>query len=102
MRKEITDILEKTYNNLILRRTTVPLLLSNPGTGKSTIIKQFAESKGVKMVKITLSQRMPNEVVGMLMPDTKTGKMVAFNRNNMHYSFYRAPVASIRLRASLH
>jgi hypothetical protein len=73
------DILEKTYTNPILRRTTVPLFMSSPGQGKSTVIKQFAESKGVNMVKITLSQRMPNEVVGMLMPDLKTGKMVAFN-----------------------
>jgi len=79
MIKEMLDILEKTYTNPILRRTTVPLFMSSPGQGKSTVIKQFAESKGVNMVKITLSQRMPNEVVGMLMPDLKTGKMVAFN-----------------------
>lgn len=63
------DVLEKTYNNLILRRITVPLFMSSPGIGKSTIVRNFAKSKGVKMIKITLSQRMPNEVVGGLMPD---------------------------------
>jgi MoxR-like ATPase len=40
--------------------------MSNPGIGKSTIIREFAEKKGVKMVKITLSTRMPNEVAGMV------------------------------------
>lgn len=79
MIKEMNEILEKTYNNPVLRRTTVPTFFSNPGTGKSSVIREFAKNKGVNMVKITLSQRMPNEVVGMLMPDLKTGKMIAFN-----------------------
>ena len=79
MIKQINDILEKTYSNPILRRTTIPTFFSSPGGGKSSTIAKFAESKGVNMVKITLSTRMPNEVVGMLMPDTNSGKMVAFN-----------------------
>lgn len=66
MQELMLEILNKTYDNLILRRTTVPLFMSNPGVGKSTIIKEFAEERKVKMVKITLSQRMPNEVVGMV------------------------------------
>lgn len=66
------DVLHKTYDNLKLRRTTVPLFMSNPGIGKTTIIKKFAEERGINMVKITLSQRMPNEVVGGMMPDAKT------------------------------
>lgn len=69
MEKLMLDVLEKTYDNPILRRTTVPLFMSNPGVGKTTIIKKFAETKGVNLRKITLSQRMPNEVVGGLMPD---------------------------------
>jgi guanylate kinase len=66
MEKQMLNVLNKTYDNLILRRTTVPLFMSNPGMGKSTIIKNFAKSKNVKMVKITLSTRMPNEVAGMV------------------------------------
>ena len=66
MEKEMLDVLNKTYDNRILRRKTVPLFMSNPGIGKTTIIKKFVEEKGVNMVKITLSQRMPNEVVGMV------------------------------------
>src|SRR3990167_1020847 len=79
MKKEILDILEKTYNNPILRQTTVPLFMSSPGTGKSTIIKQFAKDKGVKLVKITLSQRMPNEIISMMMPNSKTGKLEVYD-----------------------
>jgi AAA+ superfamily predicted ATPase len=64
MVNEINEILTKTYNNLILRRKTVPLFMSDPGTGKSTIIRKFANDKNVNYLKITLSQRMPNEVSG--------------------------------------
>lgn len=79
MNEEIVEILEGIYGSKILRKTMVPLFLSSPGQGKSKTIKQFAKSKGKKMVKITLSQRMPNEVVGMLMPDANSGKMVIFD-----------------------
>lgn len=66
MKETILNVLEKTYENPILRRKTVPLFMSNPGIGKTSTIKEFAENKGVKMLKMTLSQRMPNEVVGMM------------------------------------
>jgi len=76
MIKQINEILEKTYSNPILRRTIVPLFMSNPGAGKSKTIAAFAKSKGVKMVKITLSTRMPNEVTGMVMPDLINDRVV--------------------------
>jgi hypothetical protein len=79
MKEKMLDILSKTYDNPILRRTTIPLFMSNPGIGKTSIIKSFAKNKGVKMTKITLSQRMPNEVVGMMMPDRNTGKLVVYD-----------------------
>jgi len=79
MKKTMLDVLEKTYENPILRKSTVPLFMSNPGIGKTTIIREFAESKGVKMLKMTLSQRMPNEVVGMMMPNMKSGKLEVFD-----------------------
>lgn len=72
MEKQMLDVLSKTYDNPILRRTTVPLFMSNPGIGKTKIIEKFAKDKGVKMKKITLSQRMPNEVVGGMMPDANS------------------------------
>jgi hypothetical protein len=72
MKQLMLDVLNKTYDNPILRRKTVPLFMSDPGLGKTTIIKEFAEEKGVNMVKITLSQRMPNEVVGGVMPNKDT------------------------------
>ena len=79
MKKTMLDVLEKTYENPVLRKSTVPLFMSNPGIGKTTIIREFAESKGVKMLKMTLSQRMPNEVVGMVMPDVKSGTLKVFD-----------------------
>jgi len=83
MEELMLEILNKTYDNPILRRTTVPLFMSNPGVGKSTIIKEFAQNRGVKMVKITLSQRMPNEVVGMVMPDINTNRLLVFDSHQL-------------------
>lgn len=79
MEAKMLDILNKTYDNPVLRRTTVPLFMSNPGIGKTTIVKQFAKDKGANLVKITLSQRMPNEVISMMMPNSKTGKLEVFD-----------------------
>jgi len=79
MKEFMLDVLEKTYSNPILRKTTVPLFMGNPGMAKTTTIKEFKESKGVNLLKITLSQRMPNEVVGMMMPNVHTGKLEVFD-----------------------
>jgi len=83
MEKQMLDVLNKTYDNLHLRRTTVPLFMSNPGIGKTSIIQKFAKDKGVKLVKITLSQRMPNEVVGMVMPDVHSKALLVFNSHEL-------------------
>jgi hypothetical protein len=69
MKEIMLDVLNKTYHNSILRETTVPLFMSNPGIGKSSIVAEFAKNLGVNMVKTTLSQRMPNEVIGAMMPN---------------------------------
>lgn len=83
MEKQMLDVLNKTYDNLHLRRTTAPLFMSNPGIGKTTIIQKFAKDRGVKMVKITLSQRMPNEVVGMVMPDVITKSLLVLDSHEL-------------------
>lgn len=88
MEKQMLEVLNKTYDNLHLRRTTVPLFMSNPGIGKTSIIQKFAKDKGVKLVKITLSQRMPNEVVGMVMPDVNSKALLVFNSHELEQLNY--------------
>lgn len=76
MEAKMLNILNKTYDNPILRRTTVPLFMSNPGIGKTKIteefIKNFVESKGNKMVTMVLPNLMPNEAVGGVYPNQET------------------------------
>jgi len=83
MKKRILDILENTYNNKELRKRTVPLLMSSPGMGKSTLVREFAEKKGVFMKKLTLSQRMPNEVSAMTMPNSKLKKLEVYDSHEL-------------------
>jgi len=71
----IKKVLEGVYENPELRRTSVPLFLGNPGLGKTKMIEQFAESKGVNLVEFITSQRNPFEISGMGMPDKDTKKM---------------------------
>lgn len=83
MEKQMLDVLSKTYDNPILRRTTVPLFMGNPGIGKTKIIESFAKSRGVKVTKIILSTRMPNEVLGMTMPDLVKDRMVLLDNHQL-------------------
>lgn len=76
MKEKMLNILETTYENPILRRTTVPLFMSNPGVGKTNITEQFVEefieSKGNKLVTMVLPNLMPNEAVGGVYPNQLT------------------------------
>lgn len=77
--KKIKDILEKTYNNLELRKSIVPLFIGNPGLGKTKLIEEFAESKKAKLVELITSQMSPFEISGIAMPDKESKKMTYFN-----------------------
>lgn len=77
--KNITNVLQKVYENEELRKTIVPLFIGNPGTGKSKIIEQFAKEKGVKLVEFITSQMSPFEVSGICMPQADTKQMVYYD-----------------------
>lgn len=76
---DIELILEQYYNNLSVRRSEVPLFRSDPGQGKTQIINAFAKKKGADIVTFIASQRLPNEISGMSMPDTKKKLMSFFD-----------------------
>jgi AAA domain (dynein-related subfamily) len=76
MIKEINEILSKTYDNPVLRRTTVPLLISLQGAGKTQTVNEFARQRGVRIHTMILSQLLPMEVAGTTMPDIKSKKMI--------------------------
>jgi len=71
----IEEILEGLYKFPKLRRKIVPLFMGNPGIAKSVKIKEFADKKGVNLVKFTTSSRNPFEISGMVMPNRDTKKM---------------------------
>ncbi len=73
--KQIKEVLEGIYSNLELRKTVVPLFLSNPGMGKTTIIEEFFEEKGKKLLPFITSQRNPFEISGLAMPDKDIKRM---------------------------
>lgn len=63
----IPGILEKIYNNEILRKSYIPLFLGNPGIGKTKFIEKFAKDKGVQLVEFITSQMSPLEISGIAM-----------------------------------
>jgi hypothetical protein len=77
--KQITEVLEKVYNNESLRKSIVPLFIGNPGLGKTVLIQNFANEKGVKLVELITSQMSPFEISGIAMPDKDIKKMVYYN-----------------------
>ena len=76
---KIYEVLEKVYTNDSLRKTIVPLFIGDPGLGKTVVIEQFAEEKGVKLVELITSQMSPFEISGIAMPDKDSKKMTYFN-----------------------
>lgn len=83
MSNEITEILENVYNNKNLRRTIVPLFMSNPGQAKSTLVHEFAKSKGVNIVELITSQMSPFEISGICIPSHRKEKMVYYDFENL-------------------
>jgi hypothetical protein len=77
--RELIEIITKIYEDEDLRNTCIPLFLSNPGMGKTSVIKQFAKDKGVNCLDIIASQLMPHEISGMAMPEHDSKKMVYFD-----------------------
>lgn len=80
---EITEILEKVYEDHELRKTIVPLFISNPGLGKSSLVNKFAKDKGVKMVELITSQMSPFEISGISIPDKESKRMTYYNFDNL-------------------
>jgi len=76
---ELLNIITKIYEDDELRNTCIPLFLSNPGMGKTSVVKQFAKEKGVNCLDIIASQLMPHEISGMAMPEHDSKKMVYFD-----------------------
>lgn len=76
---EITEILEKLYENPQLRKTIIPLFISHPGMGKTTEIMTFAKSKGIQVVEMIASQMSPFEVSGIAIPDKDVKQMVYYD-----------------------
>lgn len=72
---ELTKYLEVWYANSMANptQTFVPMLESYPGIGKTAIVKQFAQSKGVNCKVLDLCLAQPSEVCGMMIPDDSSG-----------------------------
>lgn len=77
------SVIEGIYNNKKLRKTCIPLFISNPGIGKTSIVNQFAKSKGVKCLSEIASTKMPHEFSGISIPNHKTKTMIYFDYDKL-------------------
>lgn len=78
--KEAYRVLESAYD---ARRFVNICLLGQPGMGKTSIVHDLAEAKGVGCVELILSQSLPSEVSGMKMPDAETRTMRVFDSESL-------------------
>lgn len=77
---DIARLLESAYE---MRKEIVPLLMGEPGIGKTQGVYDFAERKGVKVVELYLSQMSPLEISGMTMPDEADHSMQVFDSKRL-------------------
>lgn len=72
---QIEKIITGIYEDSNLRKSCIPLFLSNSGIGKTSIINKFAEEKGVRCLSVIASTKMPHEFAGISIPDHDTKQM---------------------------
>lgn len=77
---EIQKLLDSAYG---MRKEIVPMLLGEPGIGKTQGVYAFAKSKGVKVVELYLSQMSPLEISGMTMPNEADHSMQVFDSKRL-------------------
>lgn len=77
---DIARLLESAYE---MRKEIVPLLMGEPGIGKTQGVYDFAERKGVKVVELYLSQMSPLEISGMTMPNEADHSMQVFDSKRL-------------------
>lgn len=65
------------------RGEIVPCLVGPPGIGKTQTVYQFAEQRGRRVVEMILSQRLPTEVSGLVMPDPEKKSMEVFDHSRL-------------------
>ena len=54
------------------------VIWGEPGIGKSSIVEQAAILRGMKCTPVHLTQMSPQDIFGILFPDTKTGTTVQY------------------------
>lgn len=70
--KQAVDMMPYWYED---RANNIYLLMGGPGIGKTEIVRQFAEKKGVNVVTLLASQSVPNEIAGTNGPDLSSDVM---------------------------
>ncbi len=68
--KEMEQYLDWWYDFSMINPndTWCPMMISQPGLGKTTLVENLAAKKGVNLKVLILSQANPTEVAGMTMP----------------------------------
>lgn len=74
--KDIPQILEDIYP---VRDQIVPCFIGSSGIGKTDSVYSFANKNSKNCVEMSLSQRMPNEISGLVMPNTEDKTMDVFD-----------------------
>ena len=77
---DIARLLESAYE---MRKEIVPLLMGEPGIGKTQGVYDFAERKGGKVVELYLSQMSPLEISGMTLPNEAAHSMQVFDSKRL-------------------
>lgn len=77
---EAEDLLDIVDRN---RGEIVPCFIGAPGIGKTQTVYRWAEKRGRRVVEMILSQRLPTEISGLVMPDSETKSMEVFDHSRL-------------------
>ena len=78
--KRINQMIKHTVEDGRKQRG-VPYITSQPGTGKSSVMAQIAEEKGMRLIDVRLAQLAPEDIRGVPFPDKEDKVTYWFSPN---------------------
>lgn len=80
---KMPEILKGIYEDPELRSSCIPLFMSQPGLGKTSIVNNFFKDIGKKCLPVIASTKMPHEFQGCAIPDHNTQLMTYYDYDEL-------------------
>lgn len=69
----------KEISKLYIKTGIIPLLISSPGSGKTSLVKDIAQEMNANLIQLRLNNMAPEEILGLQFIDQENKKTIRFS-----------------------